>query len=83
MADLYTDHPIIPVLLIRASHHAHTYDAATGIFSTTLKIDWVTQNVIRTWFGMIMLTISYVVYGRVAFLKLFNRFSNKCLTHTL
>jgi len=23
----------------------HSYDAATGIFSTTLKIDWVTRKV--------------------------------------
>jgi len=48
----------------------HTYDAATGIFSITLKIDWVTQKVERS--------KQYVVYGSVTFSKLFKRFSNKC-----
>jgi len=45
MAGFYTDLPIIPVSLIRT---CHTYDAATGIFSITLKIDWVTQKVERS-----------------------------------
>jgi len=46
MAGFYTDLPNIPVSLI-ALASMHTYDAATGIFSITLKIDWVTQKVQR------------------------------------
>jgi len=49
MAGFNTDLPIIPVSLIPASQHAHImYDAATGIFSITLKIAWVTQKVERS-----------------------------------
>jgi len=72
MAGFYIDLPITPVSLIRASQHAHL-DAATGIFSIKLKIDWVTQKVERSKQYHI-----YVVYVWVAFSKLFKRFSNKC-----
>jgi len=44
MAGFYTD---LPANLSRlyALASMHIYDAATGIFSTTLKIDWVTRKV--------------------------------------
>jgi len=76
MAGFYTDLPIIPVSLVRASQHAH-YDAATGIFRITLKIDWVTQKVERS-----KQYHNYVVYGRVAFSKLFKRFQTNVMMYT-
>jgi len=44
MAGFYTDLPTIYLSRLYALASMHTYDAATGIFSTTLKIDWVTRK---------------------------------------
>jgi len=37
----------------------HSYDAATGIFSTTLKIDWVTKKVE----GMVRHNVNNIICG--------------------
>jgi len=60
------------ILYLSRLYAKHTYDTATGIFSTTVKIDWVTRRVersnIKAWFAII-LTILHVVYSRVSFSK--------------
>jgi len=77
MAGFHIQVSLLYLSLLYALASMHTYDAATGIFSTTLKIDWVSRKVersnIRSWFG-IMLTMSRVMYGR----DTFSKYNNNC-----
>jgi len=44
MAGFCTDLPILYLSRVYTLAGLRTYDAATGMFSTTLKIDWVTHG---------------------------------------
>jgi len=65
MAGFYIDLPFIPVSFIRAIQRTHIWRCYRYVYHNTKNRLGDTKGR-RAWFG-IMLTISYVVYGRGAF----------------